>query len=927
MFPSFAPRLRLAVSAVAIHALLAVPALAATLRVPADYPTIQAAINAVTSGAAPDGSVVDVQAGVYQEAPIIAGTPKSITIRGVSGSGATIVDASLANLPALRVYVASGAVRLEGLTFRGGVGGPGTGGGFTFQESSPTLVDVVFENNRAMDGAGGIVFKSSPTFSHCEIRNNTADRFGGGLLIITGSRPTFTDCRIQDNVSGAGGAGLGNIGIGGGVHINDASPVFRGCLIARNRAKFAAGGVVLIGLYNSSYGAATMLLEDTEVSGNVAERFSPEENPAEGGGVHIEDNAVAYLVRASIRNNTANTGGGLSSYRARYEISGSTIDGNHAQDPQNVGGFGGGIDITSNNLSTPLRSAGSLLMVDSIVRNNDARIGAGMLAVGDQLCGSPSPSCSAPSIGPRASIQITDSLIADNLAGVYGGGLRFDRADVTITGSHILRNKVNPSGQSFGGGVLLAGETSAVIDTTTIARNAASDLGGGLFIDGAVSIALRNSRVYANTSASGGGLYVGSSGTSTGTVQSNVIADNSNYQIHEQACGSLVRTILAYVNNNIIPRAGSSDLYTSTCGGATSTIAGLNASPSMRSSGNTSTAPSFVTFLATPDVAPGALSWVLSRASNVTISTVGPSAGDTGLALVNPSATTTYSLTSTGGPAGSTTAQVRAPASWGAPTDTPVAGDFDGDGRRDVAVYRASAYTWFIWASSAGYMQAGWGGPGDIPVPADYDGDGKTDIAVFRPATGQWFIRKSTGGLSIVSWGAGSLGDVPVPRDYDGDAKADIAVYRSTTGEWFIARSGGGVTAMTWGVPSLGDIPVAADYDGDGRADIAVYRASTGAWFRVLSGGGSSAGISWGAPSAAGLGDTPVPADYDGDGKADLAVARTTTGDWYVLKSSGGSIARRVGVGDVQLPGNYEGTSAAEIAFYRASTGSWLVFP
>jgi hypothetical protein len=72
----------------------------------------------------------------------------------------------------------------------------------------------------------------------------------------------------------------------------------------------------------------------------------------------------------------------------------------------------------------------------------------------------------------------------------------------------------------------------------------------------------------------------------------------------------------------------------------------------------------------------------------------------------------------------------------------------------------------------------------------DYDGDGKVDIAVWRGATGEWFVlRSSDQRYDITAWGAAWAGDVPAPGDYDGDGRADLAVWRAPEGKWYVSQS------------------------------------------------------------------------------------------------------------------------------------------
>jgi hypothetical protein len=113
----------------------------------------------------------------------------------------------------------------------------------------------------------------------------------------------------------------------------------------------------------------------------------------------------------------------------------------------------------------------------------------------------------------------------------------------------------------------------------------------------------------------------------------------------------------------------------------------------------------------------------------------------------------------------------------------------------------------------------------DTPVGGDWNGDGVTSIGIFRD--GSWRLDVDGDGRwsdADVAVDFGEKGDLPVAGDWNGDGIDDLAVYRG--GTWIFDSNGDrrvddADRRLLLGGPD--DQPIAGDFNGDGIDEPALY--------------------------------------------------------------------------------------------------------
>ncbi|UZN08982.1 hypothetical protein M5D10_03960 [Leptospira santarosai] len=322
-------------------------------------------------------------------------------------------------------------------------------------------------------------------------------------------------------------------------------------------------------------------------------------------------------------------------------------------------------------------------------------------------------------------------------------------------------------------------------------------------------------------------------------------------------------------------------------------------------------------------------------------------------------------------------------------------GDFNGDGISDVLFFNHQSGNW---KAAEGRKEGGYnfklyanryqGYDGDETikffkgnVSGDYNGDGRSDIAFYLPETRDFVVAEHDGRVfQFKSYGRLMSGIPDIfrmewfPGDYDGNGLSDSVLFDEPTGQWTLMLNKGGsfeflrfskkfqnifrndytpntnldsVSTNDSSKPGKDHDKVnflVGDYNADGRTDISLYDSRSGKWFVGENHRNPNKNDSvyfqmqwklykaFTAPEQTLFAHDRFSGDFNGDGTSDFLLFDRASGEWVLGETGEGTINFKIWSRTPQfkavtrwLQGDFNGDGRSDIGFYSASDGKFWI--
>ena len=472
-------------------------ALAATLTVPGDYPTIQ---DAVDAGA--DGDVVEMTGSFDEDVQVSA----DLSFEGgatLTGSW-TFVDAT-STLTDLRfdpdegraLYIQGGAVSLDTVTLQDGDVGADYGGLIYVREAELTLVDSdlsygVSARGGAIYGYYADVYVSDSSFSYNESKTDGASAARGGAIRTEYGTTTLSGVSFSNNTC--------DRGFGGAVSVYQSTLIVGTSTFSDNSVGALYGGALMIWDANAT-------LTDSRFERNQANRLE-DGDQATGAAVAVAGSGNTSVLRGAFQDNVADGYGGAFRFYGANGAFDSVVF------SSNLADSGGAIYSSSSGLLT--------VKASSFNQNEATQNGGGIrwrpASLSAQLT-IESTTFTQNTVGSYGGglhgfsgggVTLHNNIFSNNVAGVAGAAMLNDIYEVEVTSNLVCANEA--IGGDGGGVVSFAGgDDGHAFANNLFVENVAEGFGGGLHIADAEPVEVLNNHFLTNGSINGGaGLMVDS---------------------------------------------------------------------------------------------------------------------------------------------------------------------------------------------------------------------------------------------------------------------------------------------------------------------------------------------------------------------------------------------------------------------------------